>query len=66
MTTSVNRLMDDAAIFGLAVWKVGKTWQASVEMKDGSWTLVTSGKTPSLAIETALGRAATADDLDFG
>jgi hypothetical protein len=65
-------------VFGAAIMRNGKRWQATVETNDGQWTPYCDGKTPALALANALDRVTTddepatttknadQDDLDFG
>lgn len=65
MTMATNLISDD--VFGVAIVRNGKRWQASVETKDGQWTPFCDGKTPALAMQSALDRVKGDDsDLDFG
>lgn len=61
MTTS-------ARLFGVAIVRNGKRWQATAETDDGQWTPYCDGKTPALALAAALKRVedASDDDIDFG
>ncbi len=67
MTKGATLTSDNPSLFGVAIVRNGKRWQASAEDKAGHWGPWVDGKTPALALEAALKReAAPADDLDFG
>jgi len=78
MATNSTSVSDN--VFGAAIVRNGKRWQASVETKDGQWTPYCDGKTMQLALASALARVEDSlipaprkparcdetDDMDFG
>jgi len=65
MATNSTSVSDK--VFGAAIVRNGKRWQATVETNDGQWTPYCDGKTPALALAAALSRVTDDDDdLDFG